>query len=112
MSSMLNSTPRSSKGQRLKGNHRLPRSNEGTVAHGDRDCGRARSTLEPYCHAGLEVGRIALRIEAQPQRVAIMITDRALGLPGCKWAQRQELGDEGRARFARAHPSHVEDHSN
>ena len=40
-----------------------------------------------------------------------MITDRALGLPGCKWSQRQELGDERRARFARAHPSHVDDHS-
>src|SRR5438034_7623579 len=69
---------------------------------------RFTSANEPDRHAGLEGRRIALRIEAQAQRIAVVITDRALSLPGCKWPQQQELSDERRGRFARACPSHVD----
>ena len=40
------------------------------------------SAIEPHRRAELEGGRIALRIEAQAQRVEIVIADRTFGLPG------------------------------
>src|SRR5215813_3716295 len=101
---MLNSTPRSSNGQPLEGNQRLPQSNEARSLTKIASVAVPRSTVEPHCHTGLEGGRIALRIEAQAHRIAVVITDRALGLPSCKRPKRQELGDERRGRFARAHP--------
>ena len=45
-----------------------------------------------------------LRIEAQAQRIAIVVADRALGLPGRERPERQELGDDRRRRSARARP--------
>ena len=41
-----------------------------------------------------------MRIEAQAQRIAIVIADRALGLPGRERPERQQLGDDGRRRLA------------
>jgi hypothetical protein len=73
--------------------------------------GTIRSACEPDGHPGLKFGHIALGIEAQAQRIAVVITDRALGLPSRKWPQPQELRDERRGRFARAHPSHIDRHS-
>jgi hypothetical protein len=70
-----------------------------------------RSAIEPHRHAGLECGRITLRIEAHAQRIAVVITHRALGLPRRKRPQRQELRDQRRGRVARARPSHVDHHS-
>src|SRR4051794_31230023 len=45
-----------------------------------------------------EPARIALRIEPQPERVAIVIADGALGLPGRERAERPQLGEDGRYR--------------
>jgi hypothetical protein len=47
---------------------------------------------------------LALRIEAQPQHIAIVIADRAHSLPGRKCPQRQKPGDDGWGRIARALP--------
>jgi len=48
----------------------------------------------PYRHAGLEARGIALRIESQAQRAAVVIADDPLGLPGGKDAERLHLGDD------------------
>ena len=53
-----------------------------------------RSAIEPHRHPGLEGGGIAERIEAQAQRVAVVIADGALGLPGRERPERHQLGDE------------------
>src|SRR5882724_6321196 len=58
------------------------------------------STSNPDRHAGLKPARIALRIETQPERIAIVIADRALGLPGREGAERPQLGDDARHRLA------------
>jgi hypothetical protein len=63
---------------------------------------RIFSTSNPNHHAGLKSTRIALRIETQPKRVAIVIADRALGLPGREGAERPELSDNGWCRPANA----------
>ena len=42
---------------------------------------KSRLALEPDRHARLEIRRIAFRIEAYAERAAIVIADRALGLP-------------------------------
>src|SRR5262245_17022847 len=52
-----------------------------------------KSAMEPNRHAGLEAARITLRIEPQAQRIAVVIADRALGLPGRERSERHELGD-------------------
>jgi hypothetical protein len=39
-------------------------------------------TREPDRHAGFQFGRIALRVETQTQRIAIVVADGPLGLPG------------------------------
>src|SRR5262250_2009748 len=57
----------------------------------------ARSTIEPHCHARLKFARIALRIEAQAHRIAVVVADRALRLPGCEGPERQDLRDERRS---------------
>ena len=60
---VLNSTPRSSKGQQLsQAQHYETRGR----ASESQCMALRRSAIEPYRHAGLEFGRIALRIEAQP----------------------------------------------
>jgi hypothetical protein len=56
--------------------------------------------LEPDRHTGLEARRIAYRIEAHAERVAVMIADSTLGLPSRKRAKRRKLGNYGRFRFA------------
>jgi hypothetical protein len=40
-------------------------------------------------------------MEAQAQRVAIVIADRSLGLSSRERAERQQLGDDSRRRFGR-----------
>src|SRR5215510_9462865 len=55
--------------------------------------GPRHSAIEPDRHAGLELRRIALRIEAQAKRIAIVIADRTLGLPRCEGSERSKLGD-------------------
>jgi hypothetical protein len=69
------------------------------TAHGSCRCGHSHSAIEPDGHAGLESGRIALWIEAQAQRIAVVVADCALGLPSGKGPQRQELSDERRQSF-------------
>src|SRR5262249_39614567 len=63
--------------------------------------------IEPDRHAGLEIGGIALRIEAQPQRAAVVIADRAFRLPGRERAERDQLGDDSAYRVAGARPSDI-----
>jgi hypothetical protein len=60
------------------------------------------SAIEPDRHAGFEAARITLRIEAQAQRIEIVVADRALGLPGREWPEWQQLGDDGRHYWLRA----------
>jgi Protein of unknown function (DUF433) len=45
-------------------------------------------TLDPDAHAGLEACRFFLRVEAQAQRVAVMIANDPLGLPGGEHSER------------------------
>jgi hypothetical protein len=40
-----------------------------------------RSAIEPHRHSRLEGAHVALRLEAQAQRAAVVIVDRTLGLP-------------------------------
>ena len=54
---------------------------------------RLRSAIEPHRHAWLEAARVAFRIKAQAKRVAIVIADCTLGLPGRKLSKRYKLGD-------------------
>ena len=61
-----------------------------------------RSAIEPDGHARLESSRSTLWVEAQAQRVAIVIADCALGLPGREGAKRPQLGNDGRGCRARA----------
>jgi len=42
----------------------------------------AACCFDPDCHARLEARRLSLRVKAQAQRVAVMIPDNPLGLPG------------------------------
>src|SRR5262249_28439556 len=60
------------------------------------------SATDPDRHARLKPGCVDRRIEAQAQRISIMIPDRALGLPSCERPERHQLGNDGRCRFARA----------
>src|SRR5262245_15943846 len=52
------------------------------------------STIEPDRHAWLEAGWIP-QIEAQAQRIAVVIANRTLGLPSREGAERAKLGDQG-----------------
>src|SRR5215831_20100703 len=67
-----------------------------------------RLTMDPDCHPRLEADRIGLRIESQAQCVAIVSANRALGLPSRERSERHELGNNGRCRFARALPRHLD----
>ena len=74
---------------------------------------RAPSARHPDRHARLERGRVALRIKPKAQRVAVVVADRALRLPGCEYPERRELGNKSRRRCNRAwapdgdsHPDH------
>src|SRR5262245_8627290 len=61
-----------------------------------------RSRIEPHRHAGLEAGRITPQIEAQAQRIAVVIANRTLGLPGRESAERTQFGDQGWRLIRRA----------
>ena len=61
-----------------------------------------RSRIEPDRHAGLEAGRITLQVEAQAQGIAVVIANRALGLPSRERAQRAQLGDQSWRLLRRA----------
>jgi len=63
-----------------------------------------RLAMDPDSHPRLEADRIGLRIESQAQCVAIVIANRALGLPSRERSERHELGDECRGWRARARP--------
>jgi hypothetical protein len=54
--------------------------------------GTVGSACEPDGHPGFEFGRITFGIEAQAQRVAVVIADSALGLPGGKDPERPQFG--------------------
>ncbi|GCC44034.1 hypothetical protein chiPu_0028186, partial [Chiloscyllium punctatum] len=73
-----------------------------TVGQARADNGPASrvSAFDPDAHAGFETFCGAGGVEAQPQRVAVVIADHALGLPGGEHAERPQLGDEGLGRAA------------
>jgi hypothetical protein len=50
----------------------------------------------------------ALRVESKAQRVAMMIADRPLRLPGRERPERHQLGDECRRWLARARAGGVD----
>jgi hypothetical protein len=64
--------------------------------------GRAR----PPSQAGVRSG--PLRIEAKAQRIAVVVADCPLRLPGRKRPERYQLGDECRRRLVCARPSDVD----
>src|SRR5215471_1162058 len=65
------------------------------------------SILDPNRHARLEIRRLSLRIETQAQRVAIMIADYPLGLPGGEGAERPQFGDDSFDRGLCAVSHHI-----
>src|SRR5215467_15924796 len=67
-----------------------------------------RSATEPDRHAGFEPAGIALRVDAQAQRVAIVGADRTLRLPSGERSKRHELGYDSRRGFARARPHNTD----
>src|SRR5215471_7378873 len=76
----------------------------GKIAHLSWTVLRPRLAIEPDRHAGFKPGGIALRVEPQAQRVAIMVADRTLRLPSGERSKRHELGDDSRRGFAHARP--------
>jgi hypothetical protein len=52
-------------------------------------------TFNPNSHAGFEICRLRERIEAHPQRIAVMISNHPLGLPGRERPERPQSGDNG-----------------
>src|ERR1700730_1539093 len=64
--------------------------------------------LDLNSHARLKAYRRSLRIEAQAKRVAVMIPNHPLGLPGGERSERPQFGDDGfdRAIGAAAHHAH------
>ena len=66
-----------------------------------------RLVIDPDRHARLKVGRLSLRIEAQPKRIAVMIADHPLGLPGGEDSERPQFGDDGFDRAIGAVPDHA-----
>src|SRR5262245_42506390 len=79
----------------------IPRGSFSQVIRRNMTWGRG-SAKEPHRHTRLENSWIALWIEAQAQRVAVVAAGGALGLPGRERAERPKLGDDGRHRFAAA----------
>ena len=58
-----------------------------------------KSAIEPNRHSGLEAARITLRIEPQAQRIAVVIADRAFGLPGRERSERRRGAAKARRMF-------------
>ncbi len=50
--------------------------------------------LDPNRHTRLEACRLSLRVEAQAKRVAVMIPNNPLGLPGGERSERPQFGDD------------------
>jgi len=79
------------------------------VTRGRADPSRSvSSALEPDRHPGFEPIWIATKIETQTEGIAIVIADRAFGLPSRERAQRNKLGNDGRGRYACARPHDVD----
>src|SRR5262245_63554628 len=57
---------------------------------------------DPDRNAWFEAGRITLQIEAQAERIAIVIANGTLGLPSRERAQRAQLGDQSWRLLRRA----------
>src|SRR3954467_12568415 len=51
--------------------------------------------LDPNSHARLKACRFSLRIEAQAKRVAVVIPNYPLGLPGGERSERPQFGNDG-----------------
>src|SRR6266403_1109620 len=63
--------------------------------------------LDPNGHARLEACGLALRVEAQAQRIAVMIANNPLGLPGGKDPERPQFGDDAFDRAIGTVPLHA-----
>src|SRR5712671_798629 len=63
--------------------------------------------LDPNRHTRLEACRLSLRVEAQAKRVAVMIPNNPLGLPGGERSERPQFGDDGLGRPIDAVPHHA-----
>src|SRR5216684_1729900 len=63
--------------------------------------------FDPNSHARLKACRRCLRVEAQAKRVAVMIPNNPLGLPGRKRSERPQFGDDGFGRAIGAVPHHA-----
>src|SRR5712671_6050174 len=63
--------------------------------------------LDPNRHTRLEACRLSLRVEAQAKRVAVMIANHPLGLPGGERSERPQFGDDGLDRAIGAVPHHA-----
>src|ERR1700676_1543909 len=63
--------------------------------------------LDPNSHAGLEACRLSRRIEAQAKRIAVMIANHPLGLPGGKDSERPQFSDDGFGRAIDTVPHHA-----
>src|SRR6266436_9337115 len=63
--------------------------------------------LDPNGHTRLEACRLPLRIDAQAQRIAVMIANNPLGLPGGKDAERPQFGDDAFDRAIGTVPHHA-----
>src|SRR5260370_10232469 len=63
--------------------------------------------LDPNGHARLEACGLALRVEAQAQRIAVMIANNPLGLPGSKDPERPQFGDDAFDRAIGTVPHHA-----
>src|ERR1700736_5205104 len=51
--------------------------------------------LDPDGHARLKARRLSRRVEAQAERVAVMIANDPFGLPGGERSERPQFGDAG-----------------
>src|SRR5262245_33397811 len=80
----------------------------GKIAHLSPTVLRRRLAIEPDRHAGFEPDDIALRVEPQAQRVAIMVADRTLRLPSGERSKRHELGDDSRRGVTHARPHNAD----
>src|SRR4029077_4466228 len=63
--------------------------------------------LDPDSHARLKVCRLSLRVEAQAKRVAVMIPNNPLGLPGGERSERPQFGDDAFDRAISTVPLYV-----
>src|ERR1700686_687979 len=63
--------------------------------------------LDPNSHARIEACGLSLRVEAQAQRIAVMIANNPLGLPGGKDPERPQFGDDAFDRAIGTVPHHA-----